>query len=196
LQQVRATLAHGDRVAADFADRLGSALEPLGAVRHDQVGALDAPVLLVGEEHQDEVALGQLSGAQDVGHRREDHRVHVLHVHRTPAPQHPVADLPGERIDRPVLRHRGNDVEVPVEHERGLVGVATAHPCHDIGAARDRLVVLGFKSQRSEVRAHVLRGLALALRLAATPVRRVEADQILCDADDLGEVGIGRRHAD
>ena len=195
LQQVRPAIADRDRVAADLADRLGRAGEPLRAVRDDELGALDPAVLLVGEEHQDEVALGEVAGSQDVGDGGEDHGVHVLHVHGTPAPQHPVADLAGERIDRPVRRHRGHDVEVAVQHEGGLAGVAAADTRHHVRAARDRLVVLGLQAQRLEVRADVLGGLALAFGPSATPVRGVEADQILRDADDFGQVGTGRGHA-
>ena len=121
LQQVGAAVADGDGVAADLADRLGRAGEPLGPVLHDERGAFDAAVLLVGEEREDEVALGLLAGAEDVGHRRQDHGVHVLHVDGAAAPQHPVADLAGERVDAPVLGDRGDDVEVAVQDERGLV---------------------------------------------------------------------------
>ena len=164
LQEVRAAIADRDRVAADLADRLGRAREPLGLVLHDERGAFDAAVLLVGEEGEDEVALGLLAGAEDVGDRREDHGVHVLHVHGTAAPQHPVADLAGERVDAPVLGDRGDHVEVAVQHERGLVAIAPGHAGHHVRAARNRLVELGCQPERLEVGADVLGRFALTAR--------------------------------
>ena len=137
LQQVRPAIADSDRVAADLADRLRRAREPLGLVLDDERGALDSAVLLVGEEREDEVALGLLARAQDVGDRGQDHGVHVLHVDRTAAPQHPVADLAREGIDAPVLGDGGDDVEVTVQNEGGLARVAPGNPRHDVRAARE-----------------------------------------------------------
>ncbi len=196
LQQVGAPIADRDRVAADLADRLRRAREPLGLVLDDERRALDAAVLLVGEERQDEVALGLLPRAQDLGDRRQDHGVHVLHVDRAAAPQHPVADLACEGIDAPVLGDRGDDVEVPVQDECGLVAVAPGHPGHHVGATRDRLVELGLETECREVGADVFGRFALPRSTAAAVVRRVEPDEIASDRDDLGERRIGRRHAD
>ncbi|CAI7667292.1 unnamed protein product, partial [Penicillium discolor] len=54
LQQVRPTVVHRDGVAADLADRGRRPGEPLRPVLHDERGALDPAVLLIGEERQDE----------------------------------------------------------------------------------------------------------------------------------------------
>ena len=136
LQQVRALAADRDRVAADLADRLGRAVEELGMPVDEPARADPAARLLVGEERHDELALGQGPRPEDVAERGEHHRVHVLHVHGAAAPQHPVADLARERVDAPVARVGGHHVEVPVQHECGLVGVASRHARHDARPAR------------------------------------------------------------
>ncbi len=141
LQQVGAAVADGDRVAAHLADGLGGAGEPLGAVLHDACRALDAAVLLVGEERHDHVALGLLPRAQQIGDGGQDHGIHVLHVDRSAAPQDAVADLSREGIDAPVLGDGGHHVEVSVQDQCRLVAVATRHAGADVGAALDGLVV-------------------------------------------------------
>ena len=196
LQQVGATVVDADGVSADLADRLGRTGEPLGAVAHHELRAFNAAVLLVGEEHQDEVTLWSLSRAEQVGDRGKDHRVHVLHVHRSPSPEHAVAHLAGEGIHAPVLRHRRDDVEVSVQHEGRSIGVSTRHPGHHVGAPVDGFVVLGLQAQRLQECPDVLRRLALAAGSAAAEVGGVEPDEVSGEAGDFGEIGSGRRHAD
>ncbi len=189
LQQVGALAADRDRVAADLADRLGGAVEELRMPVDEPARTGAAARLLVGEERHDELALGQRPRPEDVAERGEHHRVHVLHVHGAATPQHPVADLAGERVDAPVARVGRHDVEVTVQHERGLVGVASGNAGDDARAARFGLEELGREAQCRELRLDVLGGLALPLRPALAVVGRVESDEVAGDHRRLVELG-------
>ena len=149
------------------------------------LGTVDAAVLLVGEEREHEVALRGSAGAQQVGGGREDHRVHVLHVHGAAAPEHPVADLPRERIDRPVRGIGGDHVEVAMDDEGRLLGVAARDASDDARATRVGVDQLRSEAELTQVRGDVLGRLLLRLRLPLPVVRRVEADEITGDADGL-----------
>ena len=56
LDRVQPLAADGQREATDLADRLGAALEELGVVVDEEVGALQPAGLLVGEEREHHVA--------------------------------------------------------------------------------------------------------------------------------------------
>ena len=189
LQEVRPPVADRDRVAPDLADGLGRAREPLRTVADDQLRALHAPVFLVGEEDQHEVALGALSGAQQLGDGCQDHGIHVFHVDRAAPPEQSVADDSGERVDTPVAGDSGDDVEVPVQHQGGFVGVSAGDAGHQVRAPRDGLVVLDVEAQLGEEGPDVLGGLALALGATLAVVGRVEPDEVARDAGDLGKIG-------
>ena len=114
---------HGDGEPADLADPLGAALEPAGMVVDEPAGALSTAGLLVGDEGKDEITGRRAPRARPVADDREGHRVHVLHVDRAAAPEASVADLSGERVDRPVVLLSRYDVQMPVNEQRRPVRV-------------------------------------------------------------------------
>ena len=119
LHEVEAqVVADGDAEAADLADRLGAALEQVGVLVDQPAGAELAAGLLVGDVGQHDVARRLDAGAGPVADQRQDHGVHVLHVDRAAAPDVAVALLAGERVDAPLGRIGGDDVEVAVHEQR------------------------------------------------------------------------------
>ena len=192
LQQIRPAVIDRDGVTADLADRLGRAREPLGTLGDDELGALDTAVLFIGEEGDDYVPLRLFPRAHEVGDRGQDHGIHVLHIDRPPAPEHPVAHLTREGIDAPSLGWSGHDIEVPVQDQGGLRRVSAGDPRVDVGAFRDGLEKVDRQPEGFQIRADILRGLALPVRLTTTPVRGVEADEIARDLGDFGQILPGR----
>jgi hypothetical protein len=192
LQEVRPPAAHGDRIAADLADRLGGPGEELGAVVDEPARADAAARLLIGEERDDDVAFGLPPATEDLAERGEHHRVHVLHVDGSATPEHAVADLPGEGVDAPVARVGRDDVEVPVQHECGLLGVAPRHAGDDARATRLGLEQLWREAQCGELRLDVLGRLALPLGPAFAVVRRVDPDEVASDPRGLVELVSGQ----
>lgn len=142
------------------------------------VRALDSPGLLVGEEGDDEVALRLLPLAEDVLQRGDDHGIHVLHVDGATTPEHAVLDDAAEGVDGPIGRICRDHVEVAVNDERRLLGVAPLHPCDDAGAPGVGVEELRLQAERAQVLCHVLGGLCLAVRPALAVVRGVEADEV------------------
>lgn len=102
----------------------------------EPVAAVGAAGLLVGEEDERRVTGGLRAGAGEVTDVREDHRVHVLHVDRSPAPDAAVALLRGEGVDLPVGGVGRHHVEVAVDGESGPRGVLALEADDDRGAAR------------------------------------------------------------
>lgn len=189
LEEIGTTLptarAQGDAVSADLADRLGHAVEDLGVMRYDPVRALDATGLLVGEEADDEIARRCRSGAREFADGREDHRVHPLHVDRSAAPDHPVAQLAGEGIDAPVTGVRGDHVEVPVDAQRGAGPVGPGNAGEDIGATGLGLHDDRLQADLAQLRHHVVGRVRLTRPAAVAVVARVDPDQLLADPGDL-----------
>ena len=190
LQQVGAPLTpvavgDGDAVAADLADRLGDALEDLGVLGDHEVRALGAAGLLVREEHDDQVAGRSGTCAGQVAHRREHHRVHVLHVDRAAAPHAAVTLLPRERVDRPVGGVGRHHVEVPVHAERTALAVGTRDAHGDADPPRVALEGLRLQADLAQQVDDVLGRLRLAGAAAVPVVAGVDPDELLADPDDL-----------
>src|SRR5215213_7259687 len=105
----------------------------------DQPGAArGAAGLLVGDHGQLELApQGHAqAGQQPEGGHAHGH--HLLHVDRSPAPEHAVVDLPGERRVPPAPGLGRDHVDVAVEQQRGLGPVAPGEPGDQVGPARGR----------------------------------------------------------
>ena len=117
LEQVEArTVVERDAEAAHLADRLVAVAEQLGMVLGQPPRAGDAPHLLVGEEGDDEVPRRSPALPCPAAEHGQDHGIHVLHVHRAPAPDAAVDDLAAERVHRPLGGFGRNHVEMAV-HE-------------------------------------------------------------------------------
>jgi hypothetical protein len=120
LDQVQTLAADLGGESADLADGLGAALEEVGPVLGDPVRTLAPTGLLVGGEHQRDRPVGDDAGPLPRAHRRQQHRVEVLHVDGATTEQVAVDDLGGERVDLPVGGSRRHDVEMAVDEEPGL----------------------------------------------------------------------------
>src|SRR6478752_6589644 len=117
----------------------------------------------------------------------EQHGVEVLHVDRTAAPHVAVLDLAGERVDLPVLRGGGYDVEVAVEQQRSPVPGRPAAPVRqDRGPARLGLVEAGLDADLVEQRGDVLGRLPLPRAVLVAVVGGVHPDQLSTELDHLG----------
>jgi hypothetical protein len=141
--------------------------------------------LLVGQEGDDEVAGRPLTGADQLADGGEDHGVHVLHVDGAAAPHAAVADLRREGVDLPVVRARGDDVEVTVDEERRPRGVGARDARDDVGPARLRLDDVGLEADLGEQPGDVLGGLPLPRTGPVAEVRRVDPDELAADVDDF-----------
>ena len=181
LEQICALSVQVDRVATDLADGFVGAGEQLGMLVHHPVRAVDAAVLLVREERDDEVTGRLLPRLGKVAECGQDHRIHVLHVDGTPAPQQAVADLAAEGVDAPVGSDRRHNVEVAVHDQRRAFRVATGYPCHDTRASGGRVEQVRGQSEPLEFGFDVLCRLGLALGPSAAPVHRLETDQVTRD---------------
>ncbi|MEJ2579873.1 MAG: hypothetical protein P8Z68_12400 [Kineosporiaceae bacterium] len=148
-------------------------------------GAVVPAGFLVGEVGQDDVPSGAAALPGQLADHREHHRVHPLHVDGAAPPQHPVAFVPGERRDGPVLGEGGDDVEVPVQDEGGPVPVPPRDPGEQVGPPRRGLEQLGLDPDLGEPGGDVLGGLPLPRAAAVAEVRRVDAQQVLAEAGDL-----------
>ena len=125
-------------------------------------------------------------------HHREQHRVEVLHVDRAAAPDVAVLDLPGERVDLPVLGRGRYDVEVPVQQQRALAAGLSAPLRHQRRAAAVELEQLGLDPDLVEQPGDVLGGLALARPGLVAVVAGVDPDQVATQVDDLAGRVVGR----
>ena len=141
--------------------------------------------LLVGEHRHDQVAGRFATGARQLPDVGDDHRVHVLHVDRSAAPDAAVLDLGAERIDLPVAGGGRNDIEVTVHHQRIARTVRAGDPNDDTGPARVALDDHGVETDLLELPHDVLRRFAFTGAAAVTEVAGVEGDQVLADLDDL-----------
>ena len=190
LDQVDPASAHGRREPADLADGLGAVGEPVGVLLDEDLRAVAPARLLVGGEAEHHLAVRGRIGRRAGAHDAEQHRVEVLHVDRAAAPDLAVLDLAGERVDLPVRRLGGYDVEVAVE-QQGRPAVATAPARHDVGPPRPALDDLGLDADLVEQRGDVLGRLALPRTVVGAVVGRVDPDEVLAQLDDLrgGVVG-------
>ena len=187
-------LTEGQREAADLAERLGAAREQVGAVLGEPVRAVGAAGLLVGEEREHDVARGDGALGGELARERQDHRVHVLHVHRAPAPDVAVLDRAGQRVDRPLALVEGHDVEVPVHEQRGALGIGALQPReHVVPPGSPGLDHLGLEPHLAQLRVHVGGGLGLARGgRELSGVLAVDLDELAGQRHDLV---LGTTHA-
>ncbi len=159
------------REAAELADRVADAVEQLGVLAHEELGAERAAGLLVGHQAEDHVARRLLAARERAHERGEHHRDAALHVERAAPPDVAVGDLAGERRMRPVAA-RGDDVDVALQQQR-RTGAATAQ-------ARDQVRPRRLGREDARLAAELLEQVADPLdarALVARRVARVEAQQ-------------------
>lgn len=191
LDRVDPLADHREGEAAELTDRVAHPGEELGVLSGQESGAEIAALLLVAEHAEDDVA-GRWRALGRPQHRGDEHRHAALHVERAAAPEDALANLPGERVDRPSLAGHGDHVDVPVEEQRrrrpapleegddvGALGVAGEDPHVEPGG-------LQLRSQPGD-------------QLALAPARRgrVEADQLprqLSRREDLHRLSGARLH--
>jgi hypothetical protein len=184
LEQVEPAVVDGHAEAADLAHRVAHPVEGLAVVLHQVAGAVQAAGLLVGGEGEHDVARGSLAAGGHLLDDGQDHGVGALHVDRAPAPQVPVADLRGERVDRPVGADGGHDVEVPVQEQARTAGVGPGPAGDDAGPPGPALGDRGVEPASREDRGHVLGGRPLPRSAAVPRVGRVEPQQVDAQVDD------------
>ena len=163
LDRVEPPAGDGRRHAAALVDRAGRP-DPLGPVLGDPFRAGEAARLLVGRAGEQDVApqaRDRVAGRVETGRPRlggeqpddtELHRDHRLHVDRAATVDVAVVDVRRERIVRPALGRRRDDVEVRQEEERLAAGAVAAQAHVDRAATGfrfDDLRARGPSSARS-----------------------------------------------
>ncbi len=114
---------HGE--TADLADPLADPGEQFGAVLDHPVRPMFAARLLVREEQQNHVSTWLDLIHLPLLDNRQDHGVHVLHVHRTSTPDHVVVDGSLESRHRPVRGDCRHYVGMSMDHQGWRCGVLT-----------------------------------------------------------------------
>ena len=157
------------------------AVEELGMCLDQPPGAEDSPRLLVRQRREHEVARRStaLLGADQGG---DHHRDAALHVEGPAAPQVAIDDVAAERPLPPVLIDGGDDVDVPLQQQRGRLPAAL-HSRDQVGTARSTFVSSAFDARvpqhpLDELDGHVL----LARRVGG-----VEANEVAGELDDKRE---------
>ncbi len=147
-------------------------------------------LLLVGLGDEDHVAGRLHAAAGELGERDGPCRDLALHVGGPATDEQPVALDARERVDGPVVGRRRHDVGVAEQHRRGTIPTLdSGDHVQALGIGADEL---GLDAGKAQVPGEQLGG----NRLAPRRVRRVEADQLLCEVEDLGaQVGHPRRAA-
>jgi hypothetical protein len=163
--------------AAGLADALRAALEEACVLGGQITGPVRRAVLLVGREGEHDVARRPQALPGPGPYRRQDHRVHVLHVDGPAPPHDPVAHFAGERVHRPVGGLRGDDIQVPVYQHRRRGPVRARDPGHHIGPPGRRLQDPRLDAGVGEPLGDIL-GRRTLVAVAATPVGRVDPDQV------------------
>jgi hypothetical protein len=181
---------HGQREPTDLADRLGDALEQVGAVVDQPLGPVFPAGLLVGDEREDKIPRRHDPRAFEVPGDRDQHAAHVLHVDRAAAPHIAVGDRTGERVHAPVRRLGGHHVEVPVQQQGPAVRIAALEPGEQIAPARrSGLDVFGRVTDLFQLFTHPAGAFGLALGgCGFAGVGRVKADE---RADEVNHLGFG-----
>jgi hypothetical protein len=93
--------------------------------------------LLVGLQHQDDVAVGLVAFLAVPNHVGDEYSRHELVVDGATAVEIEVLLGQLERIDRPVLAPRLNDIDMGEQHDR-LAGAGAAQSRHQVAFARHR----------------------------------------------------------
>ena len=116
-------IGQGERKAADLAHALADTVKQVGPVIDDPVRSVLAACLLVRDKEEDQVPLRAHAGPAPRARERDEHGIHVLHVHGSASPDHPVVHFGGEGGHRPIRRARGHDIEVTVQEQPRLRGI-------------------------------------------------------------------------
>ena len=141
--------------------------------------------LLVGEEDDHEIARGELAGPRQVSNDREDHRVHPLHVDRSPPPDTPVPDFRAEGVDLPVGSLSRHDVEMAVDAQGRSFAICAGNADRDAHPARGGFVGRGLQPHLTQSVDHVRCSLRLARPRTVAEVAGVDADQVPAQLDHL-----------
>ena len=185
LHQVESAPADRDAVPADLTDRLGDTLEQARVLVHQPVRAPPAARLLVRGEHEQHITRRPPTLPQPLADDRQDHGVHVLHVHRAAAPDAAVGDLAGERIVPPVGRVGRHDVKVTVDQQGWPGRVLPRDPrCHG-GTLWMRLQDQRLEPGIGQDPRDVFGRLAFPRPRMITGVAGVDPDQVAADRDDF-----------
>ncbi len=177
----------GEAEPADFADCLCHAVEQLRVVVHGPVRTELAAGLLVGQEREYDGPAREPSRAYPVADHRQDHRVHVLHIDRAPAPYTAIGDLAGERIMRPVGGVGRDHIQVSVDQQRvGPGRIRSVDPCHHRSPTGLGLEDRGVQPDLVQLLRHVFRGAPFARAATVAEVAGVDPDQVTAEIDDLG----------
>ena len=185
LQEVGPLPADGGGEAAHLGDRFGGAFEEFGPVVHRVAGAVGAAGFLVGEEREDDVALGLFAGPGEAAQDGQDHGVHVLHVHGAAAPDQAVLQFAAERVHCPLVLQGGHHVEVAVDHQGTGGRIFTGHPGDHVGAAGRGFENFGGESHFFDQAGRVFGGRALPRTGSVAVVRGVDPDEVLADPDNF-----------
>jgi hypothetical protein len=105
---------HREGEAAELADRVAHPGEQFGVLLDQEARAEGTALLLVAEHAEDDVA-GRRRPVGRPEYSGDEHRHAALHVERAATPEDAITDLPGERVDRPLLAGDGDHVDVAVE---------------------------------------------------------------------------------
>ena len=93
-------------------------VEQVGAVLREPGGPLRAADLFIRHGEKDEIVLGQLVALGEEAHRHQHRHPQALHVERPAPVDDAVANLAGQRRERPACRIGGDDVHVVQQHDR------------------------------------------------------------------------------
>ena len=149
--------------AAHLGDRLGGALKEFRPVVHGPAGAVGAAGFLVGEEGEDDVALGLAArrGRSRAARRGSWRPCPSCPRRRGPRSGRPCSSPPNGST-RPLLLQRRDDVQVAVHHQRAPAdGSSPAIRVDDAGAARGGLEDFGVQPHLFDQPGRVLGGRAL-----------------------------------
>ncbi len=154
-------------------------------VVHQPACAVRAASFLIGEERQHHVTRRPAALPEPLADDREDHGVHVLHVHGAAAPDAVVAQFAGERVHTPVAGVGRDHVEVTVDEQRWPSRIRPADPGHHAGAAGTGFQHDGFQADLGEQSGDVFCRGALARTGMVAGVRGVDPDQFAAQGSDL-----------
>ena len=187
-------VAHGEREAADLANRLGHPFEDVRAIADEPLRPVPHASLLVGEEQHDDLAARADAGTAPAAHDGEDHPAHVLHVDSSAAPDEALVDLGSERRVAPVGADRRNHIDMTVQQHRRRGGICARHPQVHPGPRRAcRREDLRSPAGLAQHGRAVLGSIQLPHRQRTFAViARVDPEKALGQFDDVG-FGFGQR---
>ena len=191
LHFVGQVLALAHVAAAAFVDR-EFGVDQVLVVLHEPVDAVEIAAFFVGREREDQIAVGDEAFLLQPNHVGDELRRHRLVVARAAAIEPAVLLEKGERIERPVLALRLDDVEVREEQQRppraGAVIADDEVVLARIGAEEVDVGVR--KSRRPQPRGHRL---GRFRHVSCGRVGRVDLDELFVDLTRARVVRSGLR---